>query len=280
MFRAKDFRTFEQLNELMGNDETVKLVSYKCEKLNDYELHDMWRTARKILKSNGFDSFYPSLDSAIPLVKSAIEIACVRKEFNRRRDEELEVTARRELEKADDKTIYECAKVCNPKYAEKFRRIRRLYKRLKRFKKKFGFRGTSEYRWGYESAQAQYHEARRLVLSTIYNYLLHPTKASTYGEYGYSWPEVKIFVVRNRSKIKRIKRRMLRALKKLKLYRSIDLNDSLEKNLKYQNIHQSKEGEDIDLIRKVVFGVCSHDDHDIRNCPKIKEVLNHSSYFA
>lgn len=280
MFRAKDFRTFEQLNELMGNDETVKLVSYKCKKLNDYELHSMWRTARKILKSNGFDSSYPSLDSAIPLVKSAIEIACVRKEFNRRRDEELEVNARRELEKADDKTIYECGRICDPEYAEKFRRIRRLYRKLKKFKKKFGFRRTSEYRWGYESVQVQYHEARRLLLSTICNYLLHPTRAGTYGEYGYSWPEVKIVVVRNRTKIRRIKRRMLRVLKKLKLHRSIDLNDSLERNLKYQNIHQSKEGEDIDLIRKVALRVCSHDDHDIQNCPKIKEVLNQSSYFA
>lgn len=277
MFRAKDLRTFEQLERLMGNDETVNAVSYRYKKLGDYELQDIWRTARKMLKSNGLSSPYPNPTSAIPYVKAAIEIACARKEFNRRRDEELEVRTKRELEKVDDDTIYECARICEPEHAEMFRRIGRLYRKLKKLRKRFGRR---EYRWEYESTRIQYHRSRKMLLSIICNYLLHPTRAKTYGEYGSSWPDVKIVVARNRSKIRGIKRKIL---KKLRLCRAInDLNDSLEANLKYQNIHQSKEKEDIDLIRKVVLGVCPHD-HDIRECPNfkaIKKVLNHPTYFA
>lgn len=281
MFRAKDLRTFEQLDELMRNDEIVKVVSHKCKKLDDYGLQNMWRTARKMLKSNGFDSLYPNPTSAIPDIKSAIEICCARKEFNRRRDE-LEVRVIRELEKADDRTIYECGKICEPEYAERFRRIRSLYRKLKKFRKKLGSRRASEYRWEYESAKIQYHKTRRLLLSIICNYLLHPTRARTYGEYGSSWSDVKIVVARNRSRIKRIKRGMLRVLRPK--YRTInDIDDSLERNFKYQNIHQSKEGEDIDLTRKVILGVCSHNSHDIRDCPNfkaIREAFNHSTYFA
>jgi len=284
MFRARNLRTFEQLDKLMKSEEIVNPISYKCRKLSDGELQNMWFTARKILKSNGLNSHYPNPTFAIPNVKCAIEIACARKEFNRRRDEELEVRAIRELGKVDDGTIYECTKICEPKYAEKFRRIRRLYRKLKKFRNKFGPRMT-EYRWDYKSTRIQYHKTRKMLLSIICNYLLHPTRARTYGEYGPSWPDVKIVVTRKRDKIRRIKRKMLRTIrKKLKLYRVInELNDSLERNLEYQNAHQSKEKEDINLIRKVMLGVCPHDNHNILDCPNfktIKKAFNHSTYFA
>lgn len=251
----------------MGKDEIVMQVNGKYKELSNSQLYSLWKSARERLKSNDLNSSYSDLNSAVLDVISAIEIACVRKQFNIRRDELLEKNVKKELEKIDDKAIYNCAKICEPEEAEKFRRIRSLYRKFKKFGQKFGFK--REYRWDYESAKIRYLNSRRHLLSCIHSYILHPNKTS--GEFSacQNDEEIKIIRKNNRSRILRIKERMFKFIRrKSSLYKSVV---ECEENLKYQNIHQQMENEDLSLIKNVLLRICSHD-HDFLECQNIKYV--------
>lgn len=269
MFRAKDLETFPQLDSLMGNDEIVTQVNGRYKDFKNSQLYAVWKSAREKLKSNGLSCSYTGPEATVPDIVSAIEIACTRKQFNIRRDELLEKIVKRELERIDDETIYNCAKECVPEEAEKFKRIRDLYGGLRRFRQKFWSR-RGEYRWDYESTKIEYRKSRRYLLSNICNYILHPKKSD--GEFGVSLndKEIKIIRKKNRSRILRIKEKMLRTIRKnLPLYKNVV---DCEDNLRYQNIHQQMEKEDLTLIRNVLLRVCPHDDHDFLECPNLKEI--------
>ena len=252
MIRAKDLRNFYELEDLMGKLEIVKRFNGSFEKLSNRQLYTRWLSAREKLKSNGFGN--PSLcnngKAAIPYLKSALEVSCLRLQLNKQRDEVVEKKVKEELEKLDDKTIYSCAKICEPEEAEKFRRIRSLYRKLKKFKQKFAFRGAREYRWDYESEKIKYNNSRRYLISRICNYVLHPKKS--FGEYAscQNDDEIKIIRKNNRSRILRVKDGMLRIIRREpSLYKSVV---ECEENLTLQDIQQQNENEDFNLVKNVL----------------------------
>ncbi|HKZ45150.1 MAG TPA: hypothetical protein VJ343_00420, partial [archaeon] len=197
-----------------------------------------------------------------------------RKEFNKRRDEILEKNVKAQLEKRDDKTLYYCAKIFEPFEAERFRRIRKFYRGLRSFVKKF--KRADEYRWDYETSKIQYRQSRRQLVIDICNYILHPKK--THGEYPKcnNDDEIKIIRKRNRDRIFRIKEGILRRIgRRSPLYNTVV---EYEDNSKYQNIHQQMEHDDMDLIKTVMSRICPHSDHDFFECPNLKSIKKELRY--
>jgi len=281
--KVKDLQTFEQLDQLVGNDFAVRNDTDKLSKLPATYLCSLENAARKHLRR--FNGNSRNVSPTFNDIRSAILLSGIRKEWNRRRDE-IEEKVKKDLEKnVSDRTIYECTKVCDSKEAERFRRIRRLYRKLKRLRRKLRSR-EREYRWEYETIIRDYHDSKSRMFFIVFNYLLHPTKAKIDGEYGACKNDKRLMkkIKKNRSKIRKVKEKMLKIIKRRKpsLYDKMNkIQESFEENIEIQNYHQTVENDDFKLVKDILTAVCppSHK-HDFLDCPNVKKYKNLRNFFS